>query len=70
MKYFKFDLLNSITNFFNNSSLEDQIYSYQNWFNFKAVYEKESWTEETILFVIIIYLVYIWHKLLTEYFKT
>lgn len=60
MRYFDFDQLNPITKFFNNSSLQDQIFSYERWFNFHAIIEKQHKIEEFLILIPLGALVYAW----------
>lgn len=63
LKHFNFDKINPITNYFNDSSYEEQIYSSQKYFNFKIIEHKHNHLEELFLFAIVCFLVYIWIKL-------
>lgn len=67
MKYFNFDQMNPVTKYLNNSSFEEQIYSFQKYFNFKILEEKQNDLLELFLFAIICVLVYTWYKLLKKY---
>lgn len=67
MKFFNFDQINPITNYFNNSSHEEQVYSFQRYFNFKILEDKQNHLLELFLFAIICVLVYTWYKLLKKY---
>ena len=70
MRYFDFDQLNPITKYFNNSSLEDQIYSAEKWFNFRTIIEKQDKIEEFLLLIPLSVLIYVWIKMFAWYDKT
>ena len=70
MHYFNFDQINPITRYLNNSSLTEQIYSYQHWFNFRAINEKAGHVEELLLLIPLSMLLYIWIKMFAWYDKT
>ena len=70
MRYFNFDQLNPITYYLNTTSLEDQIYSYERWFNFQALVEKQDKIEQFLLLIPLSMLFYIWIKMFAWYDKT
>ena len=70
MKYFNFDQLNPITRYLNNSSLEEQIYSYQHWFNFRIINEKSDQIESWLLLIPLFALAFVWIKMFAWYDKT
>lgn len=67
MKYFNFDQMNPVTKYLNNSSFEEQVYSFQKYFNFKVLEEKQNHLLELFLFAIICVMVYTWYKLFEKY---
>ena len=70
MKYFNFDQLNPITHYLNNSSLTEQIYSYEHWFNFHTLVEKQDKIESFLLLIPLTALLYVWIKMFAWYDKT
>lgn len=70
MQYFNFDQLNPITRFLINSSYEDQLYSINHWFNFKALVERQDRLEEFLLLIPLTALLFVWYKMFAWYDKT
>lgn len=70
MKYFNFDQLNPITHYLNTYSLQDQLYSYQHWFNFRAIQEKQDHLESWLLLIPLSALLIVWIKMFRWYDKT
>lgn len=70
MQYFDFNQLNLITRFFNNSSLQDQFYSYEKWFNFHALVEKQDKIESFLILIPLSLLFYCWIVMFRWYDRT
>ena len=70
MQYFDFNQLNLITRFFNNSSLHDQFYSYEKWFNFHALVEKQDKIESFLILIPLSLLFYCWIVMFRWYDRT
>ena len=67
MRYFDFDKINPITQFLNGSSYQDQLYSIDRWFNFRALIEKQDKVEDLLLLIPLSILLYTWYKLFAWY---
>lgn len=70
MRYFNFDQLNPITHYLNTYSLQDQLFSYERWFNFHAITEKQDKIESFLLLIPLSMLLYVWIKMFAWYDKT
>ena len=70
MRYFDFDQLNPITKYFQSSSYTEQLYSYEHWFNFHTLVEKQDKIESFLLLIPLTALLYVWIKMFAWYDKT
>ena len=70
MRYFNSDQLNPITRYLNTYSLQDQLYSYQHWFNFRAINDKADQIESLLLLIPLTALLFVWIKMFAWYDKT
>lgn len=70
MRYFDFNQLNPITKYFTGSSYEDQLYSFNHWFNFRVLAERQDRLEEFLLLIPLTALLFVWYKMFAWYDKT